>query len=186
MNSRERRLIFLLMTLAALCAGAIATQSLLKKQRMLARREDSLTLKKQESAAMLAEAGLWKSRLQWLQAHQPPVSSDNQASQALLDELLASASQNDLTVQKKQLHETIQTGFYREIGVTLTLAGDVPDVFRWLHGLLSPESFRMVSLLKIIPDPQAPSKVSVTSRISRRHAPLISAAAEAPTEGGGS
>lgn len=185
MNPRERRLIFFLLVLAALCVGAIASQTLLKKQRTLTRREDSLALKQQESAAMLSATELWKSRLQWLKANQPPVSSENQASQELLDELLASASKNRLNVQKKQLHETAQTSFYREIGVTLTLSGDLPDVFRWLHGLLSPESFRMVALLKIVPDPQDASKVSVTSRVNRRHAPVLSASADVTPEGGG-
>ncbi|HBJ85688.1 MAG TPA: hypothetical protein DDZ88_17800, partial [Verrucomicrobiales bacterium] len=87
----------------------------------------------------------------------------------------AAAARQNLTVQKKQLHEASQTSFFHEVGVTLTLTGDLPDVFRWLHGLLAPESFRMVSYLKILPDAQDAAKVTVIARVNRRHAPAITA-----------
>jgi len=104
----------------------------------------------------------------------------------LLDEVLEAAAKQSLTVQKKQLHEASQTSFFHEVGVTLTLTGDLPDVFRWLHGLLAPESFRMVSFLKILPDTQDASKVSVIARVNRRHAPAITAAESTTKEEVGS
>lgn len=181
MKPSERRLIAILCVLAAISGGAIMSQMLLRKQSSLGRRQQTLELKRIEAEAMLSEAALWKARLDWLKANQPSMSSENQASQELLDEVLAAAAKQKLTVQKKQLHEATQTSFFREVGVTLTLSGDLPDVFRWLHGLLAPESFRMVSYLKILPDAQEASKVTVIARVNRRHAPALTTV-ESPTK----
>ena len=175
MKPGERRLIAILCVLAAISGGAIMSQMLLRKQSSLGRKQQTLELKRMEAEAMLGEASLWKARLDWLKANRPSMTSENQASQELLDEVLAAAARQNLTVQKKQLHEATQTSFFHEVGVTLTLTGELPDVFRWLHGLLAPESFRMVSYLKILPDAQDASKVTVIARINRRHAPAITA-----------
>jgi len=171
MKASERRLILILGVLALLCLTALIVRSLLILQRSTARRVQSLELRQIESRAMLAEAGLWKARLEWLKEHQPPMASENQASEELLEAVLSLANKHHLTVQKKQLHEVSGLSFYREVGVTLTMLGDLPDVFRWMHALLTPESFRLVSQLKILPDAKDPSKVLVIVRIDRRHAP---------------
>lgn len=184
MKPGERRLIAILGVLAAVCGAAIMAQMLLRKQSSLERRQQTLELKRMEAEAMLAESALWKARLEWLRANQPAMTSENQASQDLLDEILAAAAQQRLTVQKKQLHEAARTTFFNEVGVTLTLTGDLPDVFRWLHGLLAPESFRMVSYLKILPDTQDATKVTVIARINRRHAPAITAVESKKEEAG--
>lgn len=183
MKASERRLIAILIVLAAVCGGAILSQSLLRRQRDLDNRQHALDLQQMEASAMLAEASLWKARLDWLKTNQPSMTSENQASQALLDEMLATAAAHQLTVQKKQLHEATPASSYHEIGVTLTVLGDLPDVFRWMHEVLSPESFRLASQFKILPDATDKTKVLVTARINRRYTPVI-AAADTSTEGG--
>ena len=175
MKASERRLLLILGLLALLCGTAVLVQRLLVLQRSTARRVQSLELRQTESRAMLAEAGLWKARLEWLKQHQPPMVSENQASEELLEAMLSLANKYHLAVQKKQLHEVSGLSFYRQVGVTLTVQGDLPDVFRWMHALLTPESFRLVSQLKILPDAKDPSKVVVIVRIDRRHAPAASA-----------
>ncbi len=183
MKASERRLLMILGVLAALAGGAILTQRLLGRQHAIERREQTLELKQMEAQAMLAEAGLWKQRLDWLQANQPTLTSESQASEKLLEEMLAAAARHNLVVQKKQLHESSRQAFFHEVGVTLTVLGDLPDVFRWMHGLLTPESFQLVSQLKIVPDAKDKTKVIATVRINRRHAPAITAV-ETPKDGG--
>jgi len=185
MKASERRLLMILGVLAALSGGAILAQRLLGRQHAIERREQTLELKQMEARAMLAGAGLWKQRLDWLHAHQPAMTSENQASEKLLEEMLAAAARHNLVVQKKQLHESSRQTFFHEVGVTLTILGDLPDVFRWMHGLLTPESFQLVSQLKIVPDAKDKTKVIATVRINRRHAPAITAV-ETPKEGAGS
>lgn len=173
MKPSEKRLITLLVVLAAICGGVILTQRLLGRQRGLERREQTLALRHAEASAMLADADLWKQRLEWLQASQPAMTSDNEASKVLLEGLLASAAANNVTVQKKQLHEPVSADFYREIGVTLTVKGELPPIFRWMYRLLSPESFCRVTDFKVVPDPADPTTVVATIRFSRLYLPVV-------------
>lgn len=175
MKASERRLIAMLVVLSVLSGAAILSQRLLLRQRGIERREQSLELKQMESRAMLAEAGLWKQRLDWLRLHQPGMTSENLASEKLLEEVLAAATEHHLVVQKKQLHEASRQASYQEVGVTLTVLGELPDVFRWMHGLLAPEAFQSVSRLKITPDAKEKTKVSAIVRVNRLHAPAITA-----------
>lgn len=184
MKASERRLLVILGVLAAICGGVILSQSLLRKQHELDRRAQALQLKQMEASAMLAEADLWKARFAWLKANQPAMSSESQASQALLDQMQAAASAHHLVVQKTTLHEAVRQASYNEVGVTLVMLGDLPDFFRWMHSMLSPESFRMVSFLKIVPDTQEKAKIVFTVRINRRHSPVLTAVEEEKKEGG--
>jgi hypothetical protein len=171
MKASERRLLLILSVLAALCGGAILSQRLLLLQHAIERREQTLDLKQMEAHVMLAESELWQQRLDWLQTTQPAMTSENQASNELLEALLTSAAAHMLTVQKKQLHEAVASSFYREVGVTLTVKGVLPAVFRWLHTVQSPESFFAVTQLKVIPDSADPANVIATIHFSRLHAP---------------
>lgn len=186
MKASERRLIMILAVLAALCGGAILSQSLLRKQRELERRAQALELKQMEANAMLAEADLWKARFDWMRSNQPPMTSDSQAQQALLDEMQEAAAKHNLVVQKKTLHDATHQSFYNEVGWTFVMQGELPDFFRWLHGMLSPDSFRMVSLLKIAPDAQDKDKIVFTVRLNRRHSTALAVEESQPKEGGGS
>lgn len=185
MKASERRLIAILALLAAVCGGAILSQSLLRKQRELERRTQALELKQMEATAMLSESDLWMARHDWLRSNQPAMSSDSQATQELIEEMQNAAAKHNLVVQKKLLHEAVHQPFYNEVGVTLTMEGDLPDFFRWLHGMLSPESFRMVSLLKIAPDAQDKAKIIFTVRLNRRHSTELTAVEESPPKEGG-
>ena len=179
MKASEKRLILVLVVLAAVCGGAILSPRLLRQQHALERREQALELKRTESVAILAEADLWKQRLDWLQTTQPSMSSENDASKELLEGLLSSAATLGLTVQKQLLHEPVNAEFYREVGVTLTVKGTLPAVFRWMHQVLSPETFCMVAGLKVVPDSADTSNVVATVHFSRLYGPTV-ASAEPP------
>jgi hypothetical protein len=179
MKASEKRLILLLVVLTALAGGAILTQRLLRLQRGLERREQTLELKRMEAGEILAEAELWKQRLNWLQTSQPPMPSENEASKEMLEGLLSSASTLGLTVQKQLLHELVSEPFYREVGVTLTVKGALPAVFRWMHQVLTPESFYMVAKLKVVPDSADPASVTAMIDFSRLYGPEL-ASAETP------
>jgi len=173
MKASEKRLILILVVLAVVSGGAILSQRLLRMQRGLERREQTLEVKREESSMVLAESELWRQRLNWLQTSQPPMTSENDASKELLDGLLSSAATLGLTVQKQQLHEPVSAEFYREVGVTLTVKGELPAVFRWMHQVLSPESFCMVAGLKVVPDSKDTSHVVATVHFSRLYGPTI-------------
>jgi hypothetical protein len=171
MKASERRLLMILAVLAAVCGAAIFTQRLLRLQHEVERHEQALRLKSMESSALLADATLWRKRLGWLQASQPAMNSENQASEEMLEALLASAAKHTLVVQKKQLHEVVTKDSHRAVDLTLSVQGDVASVFRWLHAVQAPESFCAVPQLKIVPDSEKPTLVLATVRFSRLHAP---------------
>ena len=170
MKASERRLLMILTVLAAVCGGAILSQHLLRLQQDVERREESLRLKKMEADALLAEASVWRKRLEWLQASQPTMDSENKASEEMLEALLTSAEKHTLVVQKKQLHEAVMNESFRAVDLTLTVQGGVASVFRWLHAVQAPESFCAVPQLKIVPNSDNPELVLATVRFSRLHA----------------
>lgn len=176
MKASERRLLIILAVLSAICGGAILTQHLLRLQHALERREQTIELKQMEARALLTEAELWRQRLNWLHASQPTMTSENQASEELLESLLASAAKHTLVVQKKQLHETVMQGSNRAVGLTLTVQGALPSVFRWLHAVQAPKSFCAIPQLKIVPNNDNPALVVATVHFSRLHAPASAAA----------
>jgi Tfp pilus assembly protein PilO len=171
MKPSERRLILILVVVGLVAGGAILSQILLRKQRLIDRREQSLALQQTEAEAVLTDAELWHARLDWLRSSQPAMSSENQASEELLETLLSAAAKNGLVVQKKQLHETVTKPFYREVGVTLTVKGQLPSVFRWMHGMLKPEVFLAVPEMKIIADDTDKSAVTAMVHFSRLYTP---------------
>jgi len=173
MKASERRLIMILVVLAAVCGGAVLSQRLLRLQHGIERREQTLDLRQMEAQALLAETDLWQQRLDWLQTSQPSMTGENEASQELLESLLTSAAAQGLVVQKKQLQEPVSAKFYREVGVTLTVKGALPSVFRWMHQILSPSSFCVVTELKVVPDSADPASVVAIIHFSRLHAPVI-------------
>lgn len=173
MKPSERRSIAALAVLAAICGGAILIQRLLNAQHALERREHTLKLRQMEAKAVMADSELWQQRLAWLNSSQPPLESENQASEELLESLLGAAEEHQLRVQKKQLHEPAAGMHHREIAVTLTVKGALPAVFRWLHTVQSPDSFCAVPQLKVVPDGADPAQVVATVRFSRLHAPAI-------------
>lgn len=170
MKASERRLLMVLGVMTAVCGGAILSRRLLTKQHSIELREHMFELKRMESTALMAEAGLWEQRLEWLRARQPAMTSVNQASEELLETLLSSAESQGLVVQKKQLHEPVTAAFHRETGVTLTVKSELAAVFRWMHGLLAPDFFRIVAQLKITPDAADPSEVITVVHFSQLHA----------------
>lgn len=173
MKASERRLIMILGVLAALCGGVVLSQRLLRQQHEIERREHTLELRQMEAQGMLTEVEMWKQRLNWLQTTQPLMTSENQASEELLETLLAAAAAQGLTVQKKQLHEPVTAAYYREVGVTLTVRGSLSSVFRWMHELLAPDAFRVVSQVKITPDDANPADVVAVLKISQLHSPAV-------------
>ncbi|WP_395718930.1 hypothetical protein [Prosthecobacter sp.] len=167
MKASERRLLTLLGVVAALCGGAILTRHLLQMQHAVERKERGLQLRRMEADALLREAGLWQQRLTWLDSTQPELTSENQASEELLEGLLQAAAAHSLQVQKKQLHEPAAGVFHQDVGVTLTVRGTFSAVFRWVHAIQLPESFCAVPRLQMSADSADPNLVVVSVRFSR-------------------
>lgn len=179
MSNSERRLLGVFLGLIALLGGWLTMQQFRTWQNGIDRKERNVELSQMEARALLAESEHWKACAEWLAQAQPAAQSDLEAEQGLLDTLRQSSDGAGLETKQTKLEPKQITGHYRQFGVTLTLRGEVTDLFRWLHALLQPSAFYVVPSLSIVPDKEEPTKVTATVQIWRWYLPELAAAPEA-------
>lgn len=171
MKDSEKRLLVLFLGLLAVVGGLILSQKLQSWQRSIATQEAALAAERTESAALLAEAPDWKQRGEWLAQHQPVTKDIQGADSELLDTLLGKAQTAGITVVNKQFQEQVKNEYYQQCGVTLTVKGDLENVFRWIYSVLAPGDFRVVPYLKVTPDKEDASKVVCAVQFWRWYQP---------------
>jgi hypothetical protein len=171
MKDSEKRLLILSFGLLAVIGGLVLSQKLQAWQRSIAMRETALAAERTETAALLAEAPEWKERGDWLAKHQPVALNDLDADKDLFETLLTKAQAAGIDVVTKQYQEQVKTEFFQQAGVTLTVKGDLANVFRWIYSVLSPEDFRVVPYLKITPDKDDAAKVVCAVQFWRWYQP---------------
>jgi hypothetical protein len=89
----------------------------------------------------------------------------------LLESLLVKAQAAGVSVVNKQFQEQVKNEFYQQAGVTLTVKGDLSNVFRWIYSAQSPSEFRVVPYLKVTPDKDDPAKVVCAVQFWRWYQP---------------
>ena len=171
MKDNERRLLILSLGLMAVIGGIILTQKLRSWQRALGTQRSAVAAERVDSDALLEEAPLWKERGEWLGAHQPVMSDPQVADTELLESLLVKAQAAGVSVVNKQFQEQVKNEFYQQVGVTLTVKGDLSNIFRWIHSAQSPSDFRVVPYLKITPDKDDAAKVVCAVQFWRWYQP---------------
>ena len=171
MKDSEKRLLILSVGLLAIIAGLVLTQKLQAWQRSIAMQETALAAERVDSAALLAEAPDWKERGAWLAEHQPVTTDLQGADSELLDTLLGKAQTAGISVVNKQFQEQVKNEYFQQCGVTLTVKGDLSNVFRWIYSVLSPGDFRVVPYLKITPDKEDATKVVCAVQFWRWYQP---------------
>lgn len=170
MRRSERRLLLILLGLAAMIGCLLASQSLWGWQKRLHRAEQRAALAQLEGEALLAEAGTWQAREQWLDEHQPILKDALEANQELT-QAGESARARGLETLQRQLLEPESGALYHQLGFTMTVRGPLHAVFRWLHRLQHPQEFRVVSSLKVAPDKEDPSLIVATVQVWRWYRP---------------
>lgn len=179
MKASERRLLIVFLVLAALMGGAFMGQRLLKWDHRLDRMQRDLELARMESDVLIAQAPYWKASSEWIQQTQPVAASGFDAEDNLLRTLEHAARGAGFDIQKTQVEVVVQTPYYRQYGVTLTVKGDLPKILEWIHATLVPSDFYVVPRLKISPDKTEKSEdVIATVTFLRRYTPEF---ASAPT-----
>ncbi|MBE7498391.1 MAG: hypothetical protein HS117_25925 [Verrucomicrobiaceae bacterium] len=167
MKASEQRLLIILIAMVAVFATGFMTMRMLDWQRALDKKARSVQLRRAETEALLAEAGLWSARLAWLRESQPPMTNINRASSELSKALDDSAKTHNVTIENGQFVEPVETAHFHQVGKTLLVKTEIKPLFQWLHEMLSPETFHMVSHLTIVPLPEDPKKVTATIHVSR-------------------
>lgn len=135
----------------------------------LVAREHAVEMKQAETEVYLEQRELWRARLDWLKSHQPPMGPADQVDNELVN--LARSPSGQVTTEKLELMDPVETKSYRQVGIEFTAKGKLKDVFAWLHGLQKPEDFRAVRRLKVNPDQASPDKVVCEVELLRWYAP---------------
>ncbi len=171
MKESEKRLLLLAGVVVALIGGLILSKRLLAWQHSLERNELMLATELTDSKDLLQERSLWNARDAWLNKTQPVAKSDSEADTEAFQQLVAKAEGAGLTVEHKQYQEPVKSEYYHQFGDSLTVKGNLPDVFRWIYSVQSPKEFRVVPKMKITPDKEDPSKVVCAIQFWRWYQP---------------
>jgi hypothetical protein len=180
MKANERRLLIVFLVLAALMGGAILSQRLLEWDHRLDRTARDLELARMESDVLIGQAPYWRASSEWIQRTQPVAASGYDAGNNMLETLRHAATGAGFDIQKTQMEPVVETGYYRQYGVTLTVKGDLPKILEWIHATLVPSDFYVVPRLKIMPDKAEKSQdVIATVTFLRRYTPEFASASNA-------
>lgn len=170
MKASEKRLLFALLGMLFLGAVVIGSDFYFDKRDALVAERSTLDTEWVEIEALFEEKEIWEMRADWLNQHQPKFTSSEQIDQAIYQEALADKVEG-VTTSKQTLLPTVTTPDYVQAGVSLSAAGDLPSVFRWIHSLNRPEDFRVIRNLKVQPDKEKPEDVVATFELLRWYAP---------------
>jgi hypothetical protein len=170
MKSSEKRLLFILLSMLVLGGVFLGMDQYLKRRDALLAEKARLETEWIVIETLFEEKEIWEMRAQWLAENQPPFTSSEQIDQAIYDEALA-AEIEGVTTSKQTLMPTVTTPDYVQAGVSLTASGELRDVFRWIHELNRPESFRVIRNLKMAPDKEEPGKILAQFELLRWYAP---------------
>ncbi|MCE9518561.1 MAG: hypothetical protein K8R87_03190 [Verrucomicrobia bacterium] len=174
MKDSEKKLLTLSVGLLAVIGGLMITKTLQSWQRAITIQEQALAAERQDSDDLLADLPNWKKRGEWLAQHQPVAKNDLDADNELFETLLAKAQASGVSVVSKQYQEQVKNEFFQQAGVTLTVKGELSNVFRWIYSVLSPQDFRVVPYLKLTPDKEDPTKVVCAVQFWRWYQPPAS------------
>ncbi len=170
MKASEKRLLFALLAMLFLGAVVIGSDFYFDKRDALVAERSNLDTEWVEIEALFEEKEIWEMRAEWLDQHQPEFATTEEISQEIYQ--LALAEKVDgVTTSKQTLLPTETTPDYVQAGVSLSAAGDLASVFRWLHSLNRPEDFRVIRNLKVQPDKEKPEEIIATFELLRWYAP---------------
>lgn len=170
MKASEKRLLFAMLAMLLLGAGVIGSDFYFDKRDALIAERAALDTEWVEIEALFEEKEIWEMRAEWLTQHQPKFTSNEQIDQSIYQQALAEKVDGVVT-SKQTLLPTVTTPDYVQAGVSLSAAGDLPSVFRWLHLLNRPEEFRVIRNLKVQPDKEKPENIVATFELLRWYAP---------------
>ncbi len=152
MSRNERRLLVAFVALLVIFASFIGVKQLQAWSARLDQKAHLLSLQRIEADALMQDSVVWEKRAAWISEHQPRFESESETTQDLLDFATQKATQAGLTVQSKQYQKPHNSDHLKQFGVTLTVKGNLPQVFRWIYDLQTPTSFRVVPYMKVTPD----------------------------------
>jgi Tfp pilus assembly protein PilO len=172
MKASEKRLLGFFLLLLAVVAGMLLTQRLKAWQHSLEVAEHRVSLERMETEGMLAQGDQWRGAAAWLAQNQPAAKGKTEADDELYHSVRQKAESAGLTVSNEQFQPSEDTDYYHQAGVTLSVKGELPALFRWLYSMQSPTEFGVIPSLKVKPDKEDEKKVQCDLTYWRWSQPL--------------
>lgn len=142
-----------------LLGGAVVLWDLYRDRMALLREEyNRLELDYAEVEALLEDRDRWVRRGEWLDHTQPAFTNGEEIDNAIFEDAEAAEAAGVQTAEV-QLIPRVTTPQYIQAGVTLKAEGTVESIFRWLHDLQTPETFRVVRGFKAEPHPDEDERI---------------------------
>lgn len=170
MKPSEKRLLIGLLAMLLLGAGVIGSDYYFDRRDELLAVKANLDNEWITIETLFEEKEIWEVRAAWLEKNQPAFTSTELIDQAIFKEALASDI-DGVTTSRHTLLPTVHTPYYTQSGVSLNAAGDLASVFRWLHDLNRPESFRVIRNVKIGPDKDKAENIVAQFELLRWYTP---------------
>lgn len=170
MKASERLLLTAFLVLL-LFGGAVILWDLYRdRKETLVTEQEQLELDLVEIEALMEDQEKWTARAELLEQNQPKFTSRENVDNAIFADAQSGDGAN-VSVSEIKLVEPMSTPYYVQAGVNLKAEGTVEDVFRWLHHLQSPETFRVVRSFKANPHPDEDEKIQCEIELLRWYAP---------------
>ena len=169
LKAREQRLLFAFIATLFLTATWYTWKFFKSNRDRAFEVEHQLSLQEAEVEVLLEERDKWTRRSEWLEAYQPAFTSRGEVQNELYQE--AQADVEGVEVSDIDLLEQIETPDYIQAGVSFVAKGTLVDVFKWLHSLQQPESFRVIRTLRVVPDREDPSLVQCDVELLKWYRP---------------
>lgn len=170
MKDSEKKLLLVFVGAVLIAGLVVLFQFYFKEKRKIESEGDSLALQVVEIDALMEERDLWLARGEWLNENQPPFTSEDQANIQLYRDAGAEGFEGVEITNRRQI-AIEETEHFVQVGVDITAKGSLESIFRWLHHLQHPESFRVVSNLLVQPQKDDDSKIVCKFTLLRWYAP---------------
>jgi len=170
MKDSEKKLLLFFVGAVLIAGVVILLQFYFQEKKTIESDGDKLALEVVEIDALMEERDLWLARGQWLDENQPKFTSEDQANIPLYRDAGAEGFEG-VEIANRRAIAVEETEHFVQVGVDITAKGTLEDVFRWLHHLQHPESFRVVSNLQVQPEKDDDSKIVCKFTLLRWYAP---------------
>ena len=170
MKNNEKRLLFVLLSLALLGAVVVCSDIYFDKKELLSQEYTNLENEWIEIQTLFEERSMWELRGQWLENNQPAF-TDNQTITQAIFERAEKPGTSGVTTYRLTLVPVNETPFFNEVGVSLTAEGELGRILRWLYDITPPSSFRVIRNLKLTPGSEDPQVITAKIELLRWYAP---------------
>ncbi|BDS05684.1 hypothetical protein NT6N_07240 [Oceaniferula spumae] len=174
MNDREKKLIFLLFGAAFIIVNLFLytsyTAAKQKKEIALDKGAKEIALKEKQ----LLEADERIAEMNWLIDYAPKEGTHAAVRADLVTFAEQSAQRNGITMKKRPVpvrEEAEPTGAYHIARVKVLVNARDPEFYRWITELQNPEKSRSVTMLRISPQRDDPTRIDCELEITQWFAP---------------